>query len=209
MSFAKVDLYFALPVERTGIQHKLLWIVAQATCRSHHNSKGLAATAPVLSRAPTRSGDRTDFVPRVLNRFGGEATPASEEKSMCWQRWVDLMTQTRRLQLHHLFSFLGKDGSLDEDWLEAHQRDLGQVMEGEQFEAPDMMFFEEEEKKHHEENRFCVDMAPASSKRSLDLSCFSGIHGVTEITVRPKQHPLGDSQLKLNLKLLSSLLFST
>ncbi|KAG0729689.1 NEDD8-conjugating enzyme Ubc12 [Chionoecetes opilio] len=28
-------------------------------------------------------------------------------------------------------------------------------------------------------------------------------------SLRPKQHPLGDSQLKLNLKLLSSLLFST
>ncbi|KAG0717480.1 hypothetical protein GWK47_054347 [Chionoecetes opilio] len=46
MSFAKVDLYFALAVEWLGIQHKLLWIVAQATCRSRHNSKGLAATDP-------------------------------------------------------------------------------------------------------------------------------------------------------------------
>ncbi|KAG0718980.1 hypothetical protein GWK47_051440 [Chionoecetes opilio] len=63
-----------------GIQHKLLWIVAQATCRSRHNSKGLAATDPSSVKAPTRSGDRTDFVPRVLNRFGGEATLASEEE---------------------------------------------------------------------------------------------------------------------------------
>ncbi|KAG0718704.1 hypothetical protein GWK47_007515 [Chionoecetes opilio] len=49
---------------------------------------------PVLSRAPTRSGDRTDFVPRVLNHFGGEATPASEEEVDVWQRWLDSMTQT-------------------------------------------------------------------------------------------------------------------
>ncbi|KAG0713338.1 hypothetical protein GWK47_016425 [Chionoecetes opilio] len=64
-----------------GIQHKLLWIVAQATCRSRPQFEGLGGYwTPVLSRAPTRSGDRTDFVPRVLNRFGGEATPASEEE---------------------------------------------------------------------------------------------------------------------------------
>ncbi|KAG0714218.1 hypothetical protein GWK47_014514 [Chionoecetes opilio] len=63
-----------------SVQHKLLWIVAQATCRSRHNSKAWRLLTPVLLRAPTRSGDRTDFVPRVLNRFGGEATPASEEE---------------------------------------------------------------------------------------------------------------------------------
>lgn len=72
----------------------------------------------------------------------------------------------------------------DEDWLEAHQRELASMMETEEFFSPSLMFFEEEERKHDEENRFCVDMAQASSRPSLDLSCFSGIHGVTEITVR-------------------------
>ncbi|KAG0729852.1 hypothetical protein GWK47_029493 [Chionoecetes opilio] len=63
-----------------GIQHKL--------CGSWPKLLAVAATirrawrllTPVLSRVPTRSGDRMDFVPRVLNRFGGEATPASEEE---------------------------------------------------------------------------------------------------------------------------------
>lgn len=77
-----------------------------------------------------------------------------------------------------------KAGAPDEDWLEAHQGELAEMMEGEEFHSPSLLFFEEEERKHHQENRFCVDMAPTSSKPSLDLSCFSGIHGVTEITVR-------------------------
>ncbi|KAG0727249.1 hypothetical protein GWK47_035045 [Chionoecetes opilio] len=64
-----------------GIQHKLLWIVAQATCRSRHNSKGLAATDPSSVKGSERDqGIGRTSCPVVLNRFGGEATPASEEE---------------------------------------------------------------------------------------------------------------------------------
>ncbi|KAG0712552.1 hypothetical protein GWK47_018219 [Chionoecetes opilio] len=81
MSFAKVDLYFALACRMdSGF--------STSSCGSWPKLLAVATTirrawrllTPVLSRAPTRSGDRTDFVPRVLNRFGGEATPASEEE---------------------------------------------------------------------------------------------------------------------------------
>ncbi|KAG0718696.1 hypothetical protein GWK47_007539 [Chionoecetes opilio] len=81
MSFAKVDLYFALACRMdSGF--------STSSCGSWPKLLAVADTirrawrllTPVLSRAPTRSGDRTDFVPRVLNRFGREATPASEEE---------------------------------------------------------------------------------------------------------------------------------
>ncbi|KAG0725245.1 hypothetical protein GWK47_038982 [Chionoecetes opilio] len=81
MSFAKVDLYFALACRMdSGF--------STSSCGSWPKLLAVAATirrawrllTPVLSRVPTRSGDRMDFVPRVLNRFGGEATPASEEE---------------------------------------------------------------------------------------------------------------------------------
>ncbi|KAG0706704.1 hypothetical protein GWK47_024294 [Chionoecetes opilio] len=105
MSFAQNGpVLRSWPVEWT--QHKLLWIVAQATCRSRHNLKGLAATDPSSVKGSDEIRDRTGFVPRVLKRFGGEATPASEEE-------VDGVgsvgglddSDDGRLQLHHLFSF--------------------------------------------------------------------------------------------------------
>ncbi|XP_063869324.1 uncharacterized protein LOC135105178 [Scylla paramamosain] len=76
-------------------------------------------------------------------------------------------------------------GAQDEDWLEAHQDELAHLMDDEEFRSPDSMFLEEDEKNYLEHNKFCMDMGPASSRNSLDASCFSGIHGVTEITVRP------------------------
>ncbi|XP_050736162.1 centrosomal protein of 192 kDa-like isoform X2 [Eriocheir sinensis] len=72
----------------------------------------------------------------------------------------------------------------EEDWFETDQHELAEEMEGEEFQAPDMSFFDEEERQHQQERKFCLDAAPPS-KASLDLSCFSGIHGVSEITVRP------------------------
>ena len=73
-------------------------------------------------------------------------------------------------------------GVQDKDWLEAHQEELVNMIDGEQFCVADAQFFEEEEKNFLEDNKFCMD--PASSINSLDASCFSGIHGVSEITVR-------------------------
>ncbi|KAG0717714.1 hypothetical protein GWK47_053883 [Chionoecetes opilio] len=101
----------------SGIQHKLLWIVGPkrlavaATIRRAWRLLG----PPVLSRAPTRSGDRTDFVPRVLNAFGGEATPALERRIDVVGSVADLDdSDDDGLQLHHLFSFGICDGQMCE-----------------------------------------------------------------------------------------------
>ncbi|KAG0720049.1 Tigger transposable element-derived protein 7 [Chionoecetes opilio] len=91
MSFAKVDLYFALACRMDSGS-------ATSSCGSWPKLLAVAATirrawrllTPVLSRAPTRSGDRTDFVPRVLNRFGEKRPRRRKKKSMCWQRLAGL-----------------------------------------------------------------------------------------------------------------------
>ncbi|XP_042218467.1 uncharacterized protein LOC121863762, partial [Homarus americanus] len=69
------------------------------------------------------------------------------------------------------------------DWFKADQVELAREFEGEAFHAPNLDFLEEEEKENCEAFKFIEE--DACTNNQLDFSCFSGIHGVAEITVRP------------------------
>ncbi|XP_071545499.1 uncharacterized protein [Panulirus ornatus] len=70
-----------------------------------------------------------------------------------------------------------------DDWFEAEQGELFSMLDGETFHEPNLEFFEEEEKENSKAYKFMGMETVADNQ--LDISCFSGIHGVTEITVRP------------------------
>ncbi|KAG0721927.1 hypothetical protein GWK47_045446 [Chionoecetes opilio] len=95
MSFAKVGLYFALACRMdSGVQHKLLWIRPKLLAVSPPQFEGgWRLNDPRSVKGSDEIRDRTDFVPRVFNRFGGKRPRRRKKKSMCWQRWLDLMTQ--------------------------------------------------------------------------------------------------------------------
>ncbi|KAG0715799.1 hypothetical protein GWK47_011116 [Chionoecetes opilio] len=65
-----------------GIQHKLLWIVAQALAVRPPQSKGLAATDPSFCQGlPRETGDRTDFVPRFPQSLWWRSDPGVGRRS--------------------------------------------------------------------------------------------------------------------------------
>ncbi|KAK3880196.1 hypothetical protein Pcinc_015296 [Petrolisthes cinctipes] len=80
-------------------------------------------------------------------------------------------------------------GKHESDWfaIATEQGELASMMDGEEFKTPDEHFFEVEELLHHEEHRF--EQGGSSLGEQLDFSNFSGIHGVTEITVRSSLLP--------------------
>lgn len=81
-----------------------------------------------------------------------------------------------------IFLFISRGSDSKNDWFEAEQGELFSMLEDETFHEPDLEFFEEEEKKTSKAYRFMGTEEIADN--NLDISCFSGIHGVTEITVR-------------------------
>ncbi|XP_069180354.1 uncharacterized protein [Procambarus clarkii] len=68
------------------------------------------------------------------------------------------------------------------EWFQDHQNDLASILDGESFHDPNLDFFEEEEKETHKEYKF---LEAENYNDKLDYSCFSGIYGQAEITVRP------------------------
>ncbi|XP_047490217.1 uncharacterized protein LOC125039896 [Penaeus chinensis] len=69
------------------------------------------------------------------------------------------------------------------DIFEADQGELASALHGESFHAPDLNFLKKEEEDNKRANIFMQE--ESCSGNNLDVSCFSGIHGVQEITVRP------------------------
>lgn len=120
----------------------------------------------ISARSTTFGGalDVSKLMSTSCNSLGslGEAVKENTENSLDEQSW---------------------GGEPQYDIFEADQGELASALHGESFHAPDLDFLEKEEEENKRANIFMQE--ESCSGNNLDISCFSGIHGVQEITVRP------------------------
>ncbi|XP_042870992.1 uncharacterized protein LOC122252547 [Penaeus japonicus] len=130
------------------------------------NSKVNFDAGQISARSTTFGGalDVSKLMSTSCNSLGslGEAFKENSESSFADQSW---------------------GGDPQYDIFEADQGELASALHGESFHVPDLDFLEKEEEENKRANIFMQE--ESCSGNNLDISCFSGIHGVQEITIRP------------------------